>query len=468
MRTFSFVVAAFAALMLATSAFAAAPKEITDGQKPLDPKLAPKQDGMSDGQKPLDKRLDKPQAEASDGQKPLDAKLTTPTTDSITPGQKPLSAGGGGATGMDASSGADVRWGDTSVHALTMAVGPVQVSLTGLVQVQLAMFTGSDSLLVNGSPAERVGVRMRQGRMGMTARFWDMLEVELGFQAAADTAQLLDANISLSFLPELALGAGLKKIPFSRFALISPGFQAMSDRPLGTQAMAPFQQLGLTLSGDIEKGMFMYTVGAYNGFERNVNFHQGYLLPATTLGNRFNNMALAGRISTEPLGYLGPNLADLRSGQDREKPLLGVGASFYYNNGATTEGFGVEGDVMLKVYGLHLLAEVIWDTSSPLVKPTTSSTIPAELDRFSFAAELGYTYAFDRDPFHLGVLFRAELLDDQMDLDDNGDSLVITGGLSFHWRRHNLKFNLEYMHRNELQGQSLDNDVILLQLSSQL
>ncbi len=449
MRIIPALPTALAVFGLAATTLAAPPSELTDGQKPLQVKATGPTDGLSDGQKPLAPGMSAPPRSMSDGQKPL-------TVGAFPPGD------GSDTKGYAASDG------DTSVHPLTLAIGPAQVSLTGLVQAQVAMFVGEDSLLATGAPAERVGVRLRRGRLGLAASLWDQLEVQVGFEADADGAQLLDANLAFAFMDEIGISAGFKKLPFSRFALISPGYQALADRPLGTQAMAPLHQLGIGLEGDIMNGALMYSVGAYNGFERNTNFHEGFAEPTATLGNRFSKMALGARLSTEPLGYLGPHVADLRTGDAKEAFLLGVGASFYYNGGSSTTGLGVEGDLAFKIYGLHLLAEVIWDSSSPVAQPTTGNTIVADLNRLSVAAEVGYTYAFERDPFHLGATVRVELLDDAMGHDDAGDALAVTGGVSFYWQRHHLKFNLEYQHRSESHGAALDNDAVLLQLSSAL
>jgi hypothetical protein len=74
--------------------------------------------------------------------------------------------------------------------------------------------------------------------------------------------------------------------------------------------------------------------------------------------------------------------------------------------------------------------------------------------------EVGYVILASQ----LGVTARVEWIDDNTELDNNGDELIITGGLQYYFRRHHVKAGLEFTHRTELEGISLDNDSLILSL----
>ena len=65
-------------------------------------------------------------------------------------------------------------------------------------------------------------------------------------------------------------------------------------------------------------------------------------------------------------------------------------------------------------------------------------------------------------PSQLGVTARVEWFDDDEAVDNSGDQLVTTGGVQYYWHRHHFKASLNYTHREELFGPSLDNDTLLL------
>ena len=347
---------------------------------------------------------------------------------------------------------------------LTYKTSVFELAGYGLLQTQAAVLTGADNLLADGDPAERAGFRIRRARLGVSGRVYGRGAFALSFEGTQSGATLLDAWLGYWVAPEFGFTVGARQVPFSRFALVSATKGALTERPLGVEAMAPFRQVGLTLRGDVADGMLRYAVGVYNGFERHANFHQGYVENPALNGNRFNRMAFAGRLETEPLGPLGPYMADLRTSGQRSAPLLGVGGAFYYDDGDTTKAMGAEGDLLFKIYGMHLAFEYLWDNGKPSSTPTTTMTIPAETTRTSMVTELGYAYQMRTQPIAFGGTFRMELLDDNTALDDSGDAMVLAGGLAAYWHKHHLKASLDYTHRAERHGLALDNDTLLLQL----
>jgi hypothetical protein len=336
----------------------------------------------------------------------------------------------------------------------------LDLDYVGLIQVQAAPWVGADNLIQDGDVAEEAGFRLRRARFGLKGKAWKMMEFEVSTQADVTGIDLLDAWIGYRLGTEVGLTLGAKKVPFSRFALMGSGKGALIERPMGTTAMAPGRQLGLTVEGDIGDGMFGYAIGAYNGFERRTNFFEGYAHGTALLGNRFTRLATALRVTSSPLGDVGTTMADIEGGDFR----LGFGAAGFYNAGSTTTTYGWEVDLHMKVAGFHLAAEYVQDHAAPAEDPTTPLTIPAEIGRSAMAAELGYMIL----PAQLGLAVRGELIDDNDADETNGDVLVIAGGIQYYWHGSNLRTGLDFVHREELKGQARDNDSLVLQLQLEL
>ena len=350
----------------------------------------------------------------------------------------------------DESAANDADKGDL----LVFDGGLAQVAIYGLVNVQGAAYTGEDNLLQSGDSAEQPGFRLRHGRFGLRGWAFAQLEFMLSMETADLKVRPLDAWLRYRPFEALALTLGAHKVPFSRYAMTGSAYGSLAERPLSVKAMAPFRQMGLTIHGSIGNGLASYAVGVYNGLDRHTNFHEGYVENAVFEGNRFNKVSIAGRLSLEPLGPLGADVADLDGGGFR----VGVGASVLHNEGSTTRTTAWAADLALKVQGFHLFAEYISDLSQPSSDPTSPNTLLAEAERYGVSAELGYMIL----PGQLGLAVRGELFDDDMAVENNGDQLVISGGIQYYWHRHHFKASIDYTHREELYGSSLDNDSLLL------
>lgn len=334
--------------------------------------------------------------------------------------------------------------------------GFAQIALMALVQPQLALYAGPDNLIQDGDPAERIGVRLRRARLGVGGWAFGMFDFSLGIELADLQVDILDAWVGYRQFSVLGAVLGAHKVPFSRYALTGSDRGSLIERPMSVDAIAPYRQVGLTLEGEVGDGLAHYWLGVYNGFERHTNFHEGYVENSAFQGNRFNRVAFAGRLSLEPLGPIGEDIADLDCSSFR----IAVGSSLVYNDGQTTRTTAWEADVHLKSHGFHLLAEYVADSSEPQDSPTTTATIPAKSDRFGLTTEVGYMIL----PGQLGAVVRAEWFDDNESQDNNGDALVLTGGVQYYWKRHHLKAALDFTHREELKGVSRDNDTLLLQV----
>ena len=60
-----------------------------------------------------------------------------------------------------------------------------------------------------------------------------------------------------------------------------------------------------------------------------------------------------------------------------------------------------------------------------------------------------------------GLAVRVEWLDGNTDFDDEHDGLIVTGTATVYAVRNLLKVQVEYTHREELHGPSVDNDAAL-------
>lgn len=338
--------------------------------------------------------------------------------------------------------------------------GFAQISLLGLLQTQLVPWQGDDALLVSGDPADAPGVRIRRARFGVDGWAWGDVSFELSLEATSGGMDLLDAYVAYRGLTGLSFVVGARKVPFSRFALVGAGDGALVDRPLGVRAMAPFRQVGVTVEGDVGNGIVRWALGVYNGMSRSQSFNEGYRETTALEGNRFSRLAYVGRAELAPLGPVGDGLPDFARGGFR----LGLGGGVYYDDGKTVSTLGWEADLIMKVCGFHFLAEVISDSAEPSDKPTTDPVVPTSVARMSLAVEAGYLLVGET----LGLTARFELLDDDTDVDNNGDQIAITAGVQAYLHRHHLKAQLEFTHREELDGLALDNDSLVLQTQFQL
>jgi hypothetical protein len=329
-----------------------------------------------------------------------------------------------------------------------------------LLQTQIALYAGEHNLLQDGDPAEQAGFRLRRARFGVGAELMQLIDLEVSTELSGKSATLLDAWIAYRKGSELGFTLGVHKVPFSRYLLAGTSQQSFLERPLAVTAMAPDQQPGITVHGSIGGGLFTYALGVFNGFERQPNFFEGYQQNPGFEGNRLSRLAYVARVTTEPLGSLGDGLVDLDHGDFR----FGVGGSFFYNDGKTTRGWAVEADLLLKVQGFHLMTEFLFDSAEPQDDPTTELTLLQSIDRMAWVAEVGYCIL----PRQLGVVLRAEVLDDDRANDNSGDQLVLTGGLQYYVFRHHLKVTLDYSHRLELFGPELDNGSLLIGLQVDL
>src|SRR5262249_16665019 len=178
------------------------------------------------------------------------------------------------------------------------------------------------------------------------------------------------------------------------------------------------------------------------------------------LGNRFDGLTYAGRLTSEPLGAMGRTIEDLHHGKFK----IAAGASAFYSDGGTRGIVGLGGDVLLHVRGLHILGEFPANRTTPKQMPTQPTTQSATVTSYGIVGEVGYVLLKER----LGLSARFEWLDPNTSVKDESDSWIVTGGISYHVLHDFLKAQVDYTHREELHGKSLKNDSLVFQLQLNL
>lgn len=365
-------------------------------------------------------------------------------------------------TGALAEQSYGSRQGSGRPTPLAFNLGEVTLTLSGRAQVQAALYVGDDARLSNGEVAEEVGFRLRRARLGLEAEFRGLF---VGVEAdllEADSSVLNEAYVGWNgdwTDGGFTVTGGVIKVPMSRSALISSEALQDGERSLVIRGMAPEQQLGFSVSGRVWEDRVRLQAGLFNGMERDVTFAGGWSRLDPADGNRFGGFAGAARLDLEPIpgtSLLGDGTADL---EQRTTAAFGLGGGFLYNDGPSTTTLAWSADLAFKGWGVGFLAEWIEQTTEPEEKPTQATALPVKTKSRGATAQLGYTIL----AHYLEVAIRADYLDDNTEVDDEGDLLNIGATLSGYLMENRLKVQLYYEHRTELHGADLANDVLLLQ-----
>lgn len=335
--------------------------------------------------------------------------------------------------------------------------GELMLRLRGRLETRIGLYaSGQDTqgnMFVNGDMIERMGFGMPRARVGVAGQMANKIPFNITTELAqggGDTTgkYLLDAWIGYERFNFFKLYLGARTLPFTRSAMLSSADAGLSERSRASAVMAPFRQVGLTVGGDYKLGGLSWRAGVYNGFERNSEFYLGHVNAVGLRGNRFHGLSWVGRLSVEPMGAMGPTVADLDGGKLR----VHLGGGAYGNDAGSYSTMGYSADLHLKIAGLHALFEFIGDNATPNQTPTAISTIAAEVDRQAITAELGYTMGKN------GIAVRTELIDQNKAKDDNRDEMWLSVAFNHHFIGNMARFSLQFDHRQELNGEPRDND----------
>lgn len=346
---------------------------------------------------------------------------------------------------------------------LVAKLGAVALSPIVLVHALAVPIVGEDAFHQAGDVSERPGFRLRRARFGLRGELAERAAFAVSGELGGLEGDALGVHDAwLGWTPHAAANvyAGAREVPFSRSAMTGAGGTALTDRPLAVRAMAPGNQVGVELEGEVKGGALQYAAGVFNGLQRDVLFYGGYVENYAPAGNRFDGLAYAARLGTEPLGELGRTIDD----PDHSPLALGAAGSFFLSDGGTRDVMSAGGDVLLHARGFHLLGEVMWSQSEPESVPTQPTTQVTTITSLALVAEAGYMLVRRR----LGVTARFEWIDANQDVADETDDWLVTAGASYRVLAEALKLRADYTHREERAGLSLANDALVLGMQLEL
>ncbi len=322
-------------------------------------------------------------------------------------------------------------------------------------------WVGDDALLSNGDLMQEPGFRLRRARFGVAGKLGKITKYSLELDVLDQErtgGPLHEAWVEIGACNCAKTRIGVQKLPFMKSELFSSSRLSFLDRSSATMAMSPAHAMGLTLSSSPWKDKLNLSLGVFNALRRTDHFYGGYEGVGMTLGNRYEGLAYVGHIELEPFGTLGDSVADRKSSTAF---LLGLGGSGFYNDGSSITTLGYSAYLHMKFAGFHLFGEWASDTASPTKEPTSLETINSETGRQVFNVQTGYMIL----PGTLGIAIRGELIDDNVDEDEHGDEMIISGTGSYYFNDGKMSLQLEYSHRREVSGPTLDNDHVMVGLA---
>lgn len=339
------------------------------------------------------------------------------------------------------------------------------IALHGRIQLW-GGWTDEDALLSNGDLMEEPGFRLRRARLKVDGHFLRdytyALELEF-FDAEKLGGTLSKAWVDYSPCHYFGIHFGADKFLLMKSDMISSAFLPHLDRPMGTIMMSPANTLGLVLYSEPWEDHLKISAGLFNGLRRNSSsLHDGYDGVGISLGNQFDGLAVAGRIDFEPLAPVGEGLADT-CGCKKLRLGLGVGGHMSGGDRPVIGGgnlalSAVSGYLHVKAAGFHLFGEYTRESVTPNPQPTTPDS-GNEVDSQRHVANVSLGYVFV--PNTLGLAVRGEFIDPQMNVDDHLDEWAVAATLNYYIVRDYLKAQVEYLHRQSLNGNDPANDAVM-------
>ena len=331
---------------------------------------------------------------------------------------------------------------DLDASLVLLRRGPVTLQVGGVVQVQAGFYVGDEADMAEHDPMDTEGFRIRRARLafgGYFLRHWKYYLAADFKEAVVDGNEVLDAKITWTRFSFARISVGLDKVPFSRFAMNSSSRLTMAERPLSTTKIAPDRRVGLTVAGDFAG--LEYAAGVYNGSA------------GVTQGNRMGGMATAASLQYHIFGK-----------PDRFVPgplRLAVGGGVMYNSNAGIDKLRAAGHLDLRMFRVRLMGELLYEQGTPHEQPLGTTT-EDDYTRIGAVGELS-VFVWSK---YLQLALRYEYIEDNVDVATFGTEQLFTGGVNLYLFKHKLKLQLNYTHRNETDGQSIDNDIALAQLQA--
>lgn len=317
------------------------------------------------------------------------------------------------------------------------------LAIRGFTQLQGVPWVGEDALLSNGDVADFPGLRVRRLSIGLEGRVGKRLSFDVWMDLAE--GPILDqARLAWTFFPELTVEAGVVKVPFSRSAIQSSAEILFTERPLSVHGLVPDRQPGIALYGALFDGIASYRAGVFNGASTS----------RAALGNDHPGALYALRVGVTPLGAPRPGQSDLERGPFRFE----LAGNALYDQAASFDGFAFGGDLTLQGYGATVLVKYVDQTRTPVSEPVMAPSILDHTRRTGLIAQAGYVVP--KIPLELAV--RWERADDNVALEDVGDTDGTAFGVRYHLPDYGLRFDLDWYRRIERHGREMKNDAVVL------
>ena len=303
-------------------------------------------------------------------------------------------------------------------------------------------YLGADAALENGDPANSIGWRARSAKVGLLAHLSPKLQVIAVLDPLAEGDALADLRLRYRWRRSITLGFGTSEVPYLASNLLTANHQKFADHALSTGELAIGERLGVTGEGRYFGGKLGWILGVYNGSESSQSNDGGGLMQAF-------------RLVTQPLGELAARVP----GPFRYR----LGGGGVYGAGPSVDTLAYSVDLSAEMGGWKLRAEYLRDTRSPQAQPSLPPTSLGEVSREVMLAELSGFVAGR----WLEAALRVEEYDDNLNSEDFGDQLIVTGGFNAYCLRGALRTQLNYLHRREQAGTiELDNDSVIFSLAT--
>jgi phosphate-selective porin OprO/OprP len=107
---------------------------------------------------------------------------------------------------------------------------------------------------------------LRRGRIGLEGKINKTTEYQITGEYAGSSASILDANVTLTYSPEVQVKLGRFKTPVGLEQLQSDAAALFIERSLVSQ-VAPNRDIGVQFGGELNKGEISYAIGVFNGIQ---------------------------------------------------------------------------------------------------------------------------------------------------------------------------------------------------------
>jgi len=323
-------------------------------------------------------------------------------------------------------------------------------TVTGLLQVWATVYDQDENPLTDpasyGDPEDDPGFKIRRARMGLAgqeggARY----DVTFGFSSGYDALggppdtdiQLISASGGLKAAKGVWVDAGVVKVPTSRSFLMSASELALGDRPVGSNALVPAREVGVTVDARVGSADGLRgrgRVGVFNG--------NGSLVGDDNAGKM-----VAARLE----GMVGPGETYKTFGKV-DGLTVGFAGDVVYSADLVTNTLHYGGDLLVRVAGLALLVEGHMSTITPTNTELDLPGTLGETPRVGTVAQLGYSVK------RWEPVVRFSTFDDHTSFEDNGDVAIGEGGVVWHGKGDQIRAGALYVSRMELAGRAVAND----------